>query len=414
MTQAAALSQVHSLVADTEEKRVLIVEDAPDIRVKIAAMMDYLGYEVIEAEDGERAWEIYRQDPLRLVITDWMMPGMSGVELCEKIRSHASSRYTYVILMTSLDDDSSVVEGFNRGADDYVSKNITTDILYARISAGERIIELQSRLHERNEELSKAYSTIESGLKAAADTQQRLLPENDLIINGYHFNWNYIPSEFISGDTLNCFPLGKNEIGFYNIDVAGHGISAALLSVTIHQFITSKLLEAQLPQISNGQPTEVSLNEPAKFVRLLNDTFTELSSDSEYFTVLYGTANVDTATLKLCQAGHPNPMLANPSGDITIIGEGGFPVGLMPDIDYEEFTVPFEKGARLYVYSDGVIEACNAQGEMFGEDRLINAIDGSARRDEVRDMAAIQADLHKWCGSEQFDDDVSMFTLECR
>ncbi len=114
----------------------------------LSTALTELGHEVLSAENGEEAWYEYRRESPRVVITDWMMPKVTGPDLCRKIRADRRLRYTYCIMLTALGGRESFLEGMNAGADDFLTKPVDIDILHARVRVAERVIRLQSEASE--------------------------------------------------------------------------------------------------------------------------------------------------------------------------------------------------------------------------------------------------------------------------
>jgi len=149
--------------------KVLIAEDDPVSRSILDAFLSRWGYEVVVTADGTEAWEILQQPaPPRLLILDWMMPGMSGVDICRRLRQEDQSPPPYVILLTSRARAEDVVQGLEAGADDYISKPFNREELRARTRAAARLVELQTSLHQRVVELEEALASVK--------TLQGLLP----------------------------------------------------------------------------------------------------------------------------------------------------------------------------------------------------------------------------------------------
>src|SRR4051812_18461449 len=149
--------------------RILIAEDDRITRMTLARQLQSWGHEVISTEDGQLAWEQFEASPdLDIVISDWEMPRVSGVELVRRIREAPRAVYTYVILLTSRSEKVDVVDGIEAGADDYVSKPFDRDELRVRLLAGERIVSLERALNRQNAELRDANERIHNGLLAAA------------------------------------------------------------------------------------------------------------------------------------------------------------------------------------------------------------------------------------------------------
>ena len=124
--------------------KVLLAEDDPGSRRLVNVHLSAAGYEVIEAEDGQLAWELFQRDTFHIVITDWMMPKMDGPTLIHNIRSNGQKSYTYIIMLTAIDDKPKVVMGLEAGADEYLTKPFDSRELIARVASGERILKLES------------------------------------------------------------------------------------------------------------------------------------------------------------------------------------------------------------------------------------------------------------------------------
>jgi two-component system chemotaxis response regulator CheY len=126
--------------------KILLVEDDFMQRQLLLTILTRAGHEVVEADDGQVAWELLQKEHISLILTDWMMPVLSGLELIQRIREFNWSAYTYIILLTSKDTQNSIVTGLNAGADDYVTKPFDRDELLARLGIGKRILDLEARL----------------------------------------------------------------------------------------------------------------------------------------------------------------------------------------------------------------------------------------------------------------------------
>ena len=128
--------------------KVLIAEDDPVSSLVLNAKLKKLGYEVITADNGRDAWYAYQRENPRIVITDWMMPGMDGIELCRMIRADRRVQYTYIIMLTALGGKGNYLEGMNAGADDFVTKPFDAEGLKARLLVAERLLSLQSTVNQ--------------------------------------------------------------------------------------------------------------------------------------------------------------------------------------------------------------------------------------------------------------------------
>ncbi|MCK5558234.1 MAG: diguanylate cyclase [Candidatus Hydrogenedentes bacterium] len=135
-----------------ERFRVLVAEDDPVSRKLLTRMLTSSGYEVTTACDGQEAWDLLQKNEIQLVVCDWMMPRMSGIELCSNTRSSRFSRYVYTVLVTSRDNKEDMIAGLTQGADDYITKPVERGELVARLRVGERMIRLEQALKREKEE----------------------------------------------------------------------------------------------------------------------------------------------------------------------------------------------------------------------------------------------------------------------
>ncbi|MFA4827596.1 MAG: diguanylate cyclase [Thermodesulfovibrionales bacterium] len=141
--------------------RILVVEDDPVSRKLLQKTLEGWGYEIVTAEDGQKALEIYEHQNVKFIIADWMMPEMDGLSLCRLIRSEKNKGYVYFIMLTGKDKKEDIIEGLKAGVDDYVVKPFDRSELQVRVRAGERILTLEKELTEKNESLQRLNVKLE-------------------------------------------------------------------------------------------------------------------------------------------------------------------------------------------------------------------------------------------------------------
>ena len=393
-------------------QHVLIVEDSPVYRRLLARMLAQWGYTVSEAENGVAALDILANQQVSLVISDWEMPEMDGLTLCREIRSRQFGHYVYVILLTAREAPDDLTLGFDAGADDFLNKPVEQSELRARLHAGARVLSLESTLAARNARLSEALRQIEQDLEVAARIQQSVLPAHQQRHQDYFSDWIFLPSAWVSGDIFNVFPL-DNHLGFYCVDVSGHGVGAAMMSLAVaRQFLHGRAVERFLFTADN----EVA--SPAEVVRILNGRF--CSDEVEivsYFTMIYGVIDLATGEGRLCQAGHPTPFIVTPQGEARTVGNGGAPVGLMPDLCWTDVNFSLAAGERLCLFSDGITECENLGGEQFGQMRLQASLQAGAGLTLNELLPQFARHLVHWRSGENKEplamaDDVSLLVIE--
>ncbi|MCJ7435662.1 MAG: diguanylate cyclase [Anaerolineales bacterium] len=133
--------------------KILIVEDDPGSRRLVKLRLLAAGHKVVETENGQTAWDLFQQEPFQMVITDWMMPKLDGPGLIHNIRSSAQTSYTYIIMLTAVDDKPNVVMGLEAGADEYLTKPFDSKELIARVASGERVLKLEKELTQAHRQM---------------------------------------------------------------------------------------------------------------------------------------------------------------------------------------------------------------------------------------------------------------------
>jgi len=149
---------------------------------------------------------------------------------------------------------------------------------------------------------------------------------------------------------------------------------------------------------------------PEDAVHELNRRFQ--SRDDRYFTIIYGVFNIRSSTLRFAQAGHPSPILVRSEQEPAILGNGGMPIGLWPEIEFDCFDISVSPGDRILLYSDGVTECVNGHGEAFGEGRLLAYLREQQSRPLEELLTCLLAEITLWHGNSEFSDDVSLLAIE--
>ncbi len=397
--------------------KILLVDDDPIARKIHSMLLQAQGHEVEEASDGEEAWRLVQESPISFVVSDWMMPRLAGVDLCRKIRAAAFDHYVYVILCTSRGEKADLIEGMDAGADDFLVKPVGHEELRVKVRAGERVLSLEQGLACKNKELARINSQLESShkrieedLRAAAWMQQRLLPSTTLQANGLRCQWRLEPSGYVAGDIFNFFAMDDHVVGFYLLDVSGHGVPAAMLSVTLSMILTPDVARGSPLKRMNRSNQQAEILSPGDAIRELNHRFQ--SKDDRYFTMIYGLFDTRSARLQIAQAGHPGPILISKDGQSRILGTGGMPIGLWPEIEFDCNELSVTAGDRLLLYSDGVTESLNPDGEPFGEERLLSFLANTATQTLDRVLDGLLKETRSWRQGGIPGDDVSLLAIE--
>jgi sigma-B regulation protein RsbU (phosphoserine phosphatase) len=205
------------------------------------------------------------------------------------------------------------------------------------------------------------------------------------------------PARIVSGDLYDFIAFSKSEVALLCADVSGKGVSAALMMAHLQALAHGRLLPLDG---TNPRPA------PAAFVAGLNRDFRGRFGNNRYATMFYGEFDSRTKVLRYINAGHCPPILISERGEATKLSEGDVPVGLFPEITYRELRVTLSNGYAIVVYTDGVTDALNSQGEAFGEERLMNccmSLPKGANAETICQL--VSSKVAEWsAGVEQFDD----------
>jgi sigma-B regulation protein RsbU (phosphoserine phosphatase) len=255
---------------------------------------------------------------------------------------------------------------------------------------------------------------IKRDLEAGAEIQSSLLPQSASMIYRVRFDSIFLPSAYVAGDIFNYFKLDENHVGFYVLDVAGHGIPAAMLSVSLSKVLSPTnhqecLLKQFMPV---PEPPYYEIINPANAMRALNERFQADEDTMQYFTMIYGLIDIRDGRTVMTQAGHPPPIFLQEGKKAILIGTGGYPVGMLPDLDYEEKAVHMDNGDRLILYSDGITECTNNEKEQFSVERFIKLLEEGHDLPLRELMERIKDSLRLWKGGNQFEDDVTLLAME--
>jgi phosphoserine phosphatase RsbU/P len=393
--------------------RVLVVDDSKAQRKILSLSLVRWGYDVVEAASGEEALALCREECFDLVLSDWMMPGMTGLQFCKEFRALPRDGYGYFILLTSKSEKAEIADGLHGGADDFLTKPVSPDELRARLRAGERILGMQQELVEKNRlvgstlsELQKLYDSLDRDLIEARKLQQTLVPDRFLDFGRGTASMLLHPSGHIGGDLVGCFEISTSRVAVYSVDVSGHGIASAMMTARLSGLLSGGSPEQNMA-LSLGKGGQREAWPPEVVASRLNRLMIEELKVEQYFTMAYAEIDLETGKVWFVQAGHPHPVIMRKSGRIDAVGAGGLPIGLIPDASFERVEATLEPGDRLVLLSDGVTECPDIAGVELGEDGLEAMLRMNGALDSPALLEAIIADLTQFHSSSDFPDDVS-------
>ncbi|MEC4894702.1 MAG: SpoIIE family protein phosphatase [Oscillatoria sp. PMC 1051.18] len=375
--------------------QILIIDDDPGIQLLLKRALAKQGYEVTVASDGDEGLALARKLCPAMIVCDWIMPRLSGLEVCRHVKAAPELSTTFFILLTSLGSIDDRVKGLDAGADDFLCKPIEMYELLARVRSG-------LRQHQLASDLNKQKQLLEAELAQAAEYVCSILPE-PLTEPPVFIDVRFIPSSQLGGDSFDYFWLDEIHLAMYLLDVSGHGLRAALPSLSVLNLLRSR----GLPKVNYHQPSDV--------LRGLNYAFQMTQRNDKYFTIWYGVYNIQTRELVYASAGHPPAVLLHSQPIIGIqrqdLKTPGFPVGMFPDAEYLDAKVKITRSTSLYLFSDGIYEINQPDGTVWGLDNFINKLQEYQKLPN-RHLDLLIEQIKRLNPHEVLDDDVSLMQID--
>lgn len=393
--------------------KILLAEDAKISRMALARHLQNWRHEVTPAEDGEQAWQQFSGGQFDIVITDWEMPRLSGLELVRRIRQTPREVYTYLIMLTGHAEKSNLVKGIEAGADDFVTKPFDPEELRVRLLAGERIIRLEHTLSRQNAELRQASERIHSGLQAAARVQQSMLPRHSIHTPQVSTAWKFVPTDELAGDAIGLYLIDGRYLAAYVMDASGHGVPAALLSVSAMHSMEPDPAELSLLRDVTRSGNLGTVQRPGRVAAELNRRFRKAEYDGRFLTMILCVLDIHEGRLHLTRAGHPCPFLLRGTDSISLPDAGGLPIAILDSAEYTDGCIQLRPGDRLCLFSDGVLEQPHvSRKEPFGATRLLDSLVQTRTSAVEQMLESVVGTLAAWAGSGSFSDDVSLVVVD--
>jgi PAS domain S-box-containing protein len=264
-----------------------------------------------------------------------------------------------------------------------------------------------------NKQLEAANIAMQQDLQAAAELQRALLPRELPKSPSICFDYRFRPSGRVGGDCLNVLPLNDRYVGLYILDVSGHGVAAALLSVTLTHMLSVVPERSFLYQVSTKNPSQYCITPPTEVVSRLNRQFVFNPNVPRFFTIVYGILDKETREFRYVSAGHLGPIHVSDRSPCSIGETGGIPVGFLEKATYDEHVVRLCPGDRLYFCTDGITEAEDSAGEQFGLQRLLHRLEASRQISLGESLSSVMRDVDEWSSPTGAADDASMLAVEC-
>lgn len=416
MTRHLSLPQ--EMPAPGPARRVLVVDDSRAQRRILTVQLQRWGYAVVEADSGEAGLALCQQQPFDIVLSDWMMPGMTGLEFCRAFRALPREGYGYFILLSSKSEKAEVATGLETGADDFLTKPVNSEELRARLRVGERIVGMQTELVSKNrlvgatlDQLQKVYDSLDRDLIEARSLQQSLMMDRQRDFGTCRASALFRPSGHVGGDLVGSFQINPVHVALYSVDVSGHGVASAMMTARLAGLLSggSPDQNIALTATSDGR---LHAWPPEAVATRLNKVMLEQLKVDQYFTMVYAEIDLERGMCRLVQAGHPHPLVLRATGKVDVLGQGGLPIGLIGQARYDRFVVQLNPGDRLVLTSDGITECPDVSGTEFGQDGLSASLTRGRALSSPDLLEAIVWDLSAHTGAGDFPDDVSALIFD--
>ena len=395
MTSESQVPAAPGGASAAQKVRVLLVDDQPIIAAAVRRMIEgQLDIEFCYCEDPGRAIATAMEFKPTVILQDLVMPQIDGLTLVRFFRANPATREIPMIVLSSKEEPETKADSFACGANDYLVKLPDKIEVVARLRYHSRgYIALQER--------NLAYARLASELADAAEYVRSLLPPPRE--GSPQARWCFVPSMQLGGDSFGYHWVDADHFAIYLLDVCGHGVKAALLSVSVMNVLRS----SGLPGVDCCRPAQVLAG--------LNQAFPMEQHNDMFFTIWYGVYHRPTRELAYASAGHPPALLLEgasaAAGSAYLIGSKGPVIGAMPDVSYAEERRRLGAFARLFVYSDGTYELRRKEDGSMWAFQEWTAMLAEFARAGGRDLDEIRRRLVAIQGAELFEDDLSLLDV---
>jgi phosphoserine phosphatase RsbU/P len=376
-----------------EKRTVLVVDDAPaNIQVVHAILKD--DYKIRVATSGAKALDLMKVKPFPdLVLLDVMMPDMDGYEVCGIMKATPEAKDIPVIFLTGKTEADDETKGFEMGAVDYIHKPFLAAVVKARVHT-------HLMLREAREQLSRQLVSINSELEMARKIQLAILPHETPKITGLEIAARFVPMGSVAGDFYDFIVVDEKHVGILIADATGHGLPAALIASMLQM-----ALAAQFAHASSPTAVLAGLN------HALCGKFT-----THFVTAAYIFLDMERRIMKYGGAGHPPLLLWRASTrGAEELEKNGLVLGLFADASYDEIEATMQFGDRVVPYTDGILEASNPSGEMYGAERFKRFLESNCSTGTNEFSEALLDELSLWSGQPRGQgqqDDITFLTID--
>jgi sigma-B regulation protein RsbU (phosphoserine phosphatase) len=383
----------------TEHKiKVLLIDDQAIVGAAVKRMLEPEEDIVFQfCQDPTQAIPTASEFRPTVILQDLIMPEIDGLTLVKFFRVHQQLKDVPLIVLSSKEEAETKADAFALGANDYMVKLPDRIELIARIRYHSRgYINLLQR-NEAYAALLASRQALAAELAQAADYVVSLIPE-PLPAGTITTAWRFFPSAQLGGDSFGYHWLDENTFAMYLLDVCGHGVGSALLSVSAFNAIRSHTLP------------NTDFRIPERVLAALNDAFQMEQHNNLYFTIWYGVYNCRTCELRFASGGHPPAFLIDREGNLVRLMTKNFFIGGFPHRVYQGGAEAVPPGANLYIFSDGVYEVDPPEGKMWTLEELGTYLLHN-RPEKGEDIDALYRKMQAYHGQDILEDDFSMLAV---
>ena len=376
--------------------KILVVDDEPDLEPLMLQRMRRQiragRYEFVFAGNGVEALEkLAADDTIDMVLSDINMPQMDGLTLLQQIPDVNPN--LRAVIISAYGDMQNIRTAMNRGAFDFVTKPVDFDDLQVTVDRTlQHIDEWRAALDSRDRLVA-----LQNELDVASKMQQSILPTTFPSSSTYETFGTMHAALDVGGDFFDVVRLQDGRVGLAIADVSGKGVPAALFMMSSRTLLKG---------------SAISYHDPGRVLAEVNTLIQEDETDSMFVTMLYAVYDPETGIFTYASGGHDAPLLVRPDGSSTLLPlTGGIALGVVPDFEYRQATHHLEPGETIVLYTDGVTEAMNHDGELFGLEGLRSYFETAPPGDsEATGLQVMQA-VTAFAGDAPQSDDITCLTL---
>lgn len=365
-----------------------MLHEAPDIRFHFC-------------QDPARAIQMALDVHPTVILLDLIMPEIDGLTLAKFFRANKKTREIPLIVLSSKEEAITKADAFAAGANDYLVKLPDKIELIARIRYHSNGYIMRLQRNEAYEALLISQKALTNELNQAAEYVRSLLPER--LTGDIRTDWEFLPSTSLGGDSFGYHWIDDRHFAIYLLDVCGHGVGAALLSISALNSLRSESLNY------------VDFRDPSQVLEGLNEVYQMEAHHDMFFTIWYGVYNSERRDLTFASGGHP-PAIAQTgasanTAEIKALSLGGLIIGGLPGQKYQKSTLVLEPYAKLYIYSDGIYEVPGPEGGMFQLNDFVQLVGELSKEGDTTPRRIIDT-MRGIQNKEMFEDDVSLLEIE--